>query len=51
MKKDYKEGYTEAISDLHRCWYEKWIEDEEGDFKQMAESILNTKKHHQRCKK
>jgi len=40
LKDNYKDGYTEAISDLHRGFYEKWIEKEDGDFKLMAEDIL-----------
>ncbi len=40
MDKYYKDGYLEAISDLHRGHYETWIEFEEGDFKDMAKSIL-----------
>lgn len=40
MNKDYKDGYLEAISDLHRGFYEEWIENEDGDYKEMVDIIL-----------
>ncbi len=46
----YKEGYTEAISDLYRGLYENWIEDEEGDYKDMAEKIIDRIKGERRIR-
>lgn len=36
----YEAGYTEALSDLHRGFYEEWVKEQSGDFEDMAEFIV-----------
>jgi len=39
-KGSYEAGYTEALSDLHRGFYEGWVTKQSGDFEDMAEFIV-----------
>jgi len=47
---EYKEGYTEAISDLYRGFYEEWVSKEEGDYVIMINKILNLQQENTRLK-
>ena len=48
---EYREGYTEAISDLYRGFYEEWVSKEEGDYVIMINKILNLQQENARLKK
>ena len=47
---EYREGYTEAISDLYRGFYEEWVS-KEGDYVIMINKILNLQQENARLKK